>query len=186
MDEFSYLSVLLSIILGLAITQILQGLRGIVLARARVRLYWPVLAWAGLLLLIDVQSWWAMFGLRDVVNWTFPMFSIVLAQTIVQYMLAAIVLPDFAQDEVDLHRHYYDHVRWLFGLLVLLLLISLGKDLLITGHLPDRKNLAFHLFTICTSLSAMFVRNEWYHKAMPIIGLLVFVAYISVLFVKLN
>jgi hypothetical protein len=27
MDEFSYLSVLLSVILGLAVTQILQGLR---------------------------------------------------------------------------------------------------------------------------------------------------------------
>ena len=33
MDEFGYLSVLLSIIVGLAITQILQGFRGIVLSR---------------------------------------------------------------------------------------------------------------------------------------------------------
>jgi len=31
---------LLSIILGLAITQILKGFRGIVLARSRVRMYW--------------------------------------------------------------------------------------------------------------------------------------------------
>ena len=38
MDEFSYLSVLLSVILGLAVAQILKGFRGLLLSRARVRL----------------------------------------------------------------------------------------------------------------------------------------------------
>jgi hypothetical protein len=46
MDEFSYLSVLISVILGLAVTQILKGFRGILLSRARVRIYWPVIATA--------------------------------------------------------------------------------------------------------------------------------------------
>jgi hypothetical protein len=35
MDEFSYLSVLISVILGLAVTQILKGFRGILLSRTR-------------------------------------------------------------------------------------------------------------------------------------------------------
>jgi len=185
MDEFSYLSVLLSIILGLAITQILKGFRGIVLARMRVRMYWPVVAWAVLLLLIDVQSWWAMFGLRSISTWTFPAFFVVLAQTIALYMLAAIVLPDFIGESVDLNAHYHQHTRWFFGLLILVLLISLGKDLMLTGHLPDRVNLAFHLGFIALALPAMFVRSEWYHKAQPVAGLLLFVAYIALLFTRL-
>ena len=48
MDAFSYLSVLLSIILGLAITQILQGYRGLLLARGRVTFYVPSLIWTAL------------------------------------------------------------------------------------------------------------------------------------------
>lgn len=56
MDEFSYLSVLLSVILGLAVTQILKGFRGLVLSRARVRLYWPVIGWAALVLLVCFQK----------------------------------------------------------------------------------------------------------------------------------
>ena len=186
MDEFSYLSVLLSIIVGLAITQILKGFRGIVLARSRVRTYWPTLAWCVLLLLISVQTWWAMFVLRRISNWTFPEFCVVLAQTIVLYMLAAIVLPDFAGEKVDLREHYYQHTRWFFGLLVLVLLISLGKDLVFSGHLPDRTNLAFQLVFIATSLPAMFVRQQWYHKALPVTGLLMYVAYIGFLFVGLR
>jgi hypothetical protein len=52
MDEFSYLSVLISVILGLAVTQVLKGFRGILLPRVRIRIYWPVLGWAPLLLLV--------------------------------------------------------------------------------------------------------------------------------------
>jgi len=78
MDEFSYLSVLLSVILGLAVTQILKGFRGLLLSRARVRIYWPVIAWAVLLLLICFQSWWAMFGMRARHDWTFQQFAVVL------------------------------------------------------------------------------------------------------------
>jgi len=31
----------------------------------------------------------------------------------------------------------------------------------------------------------MFVRSEWYHKAQPVAGLLLFVAYIGLLFTRL-
>ena len=61
MDEFSYLSVLLSVILGLAVTQILQGFRGLLLSRARIKIYWPVIGWAFLLLLVLVVSGLCIF-----------------------------------------------------------------------------------------------------------------------------
>ena len=60
MEAFGHLSVLISIILGLAITQLLQGLRGLVLERSRIRLYWIPIAWAAIVLLICVQAWWAI------------------------------------------------------------------------------------------------------------------------------
>ena len=70
-ESFNYLSVLLSIILGLAITQVLQGLRGLILTRAKIKLYSPTLIWAGLALLFAIQGWWASFGMRRHANWTF-------------------------------------------------------------------------------------------------------------------
>ncbi len=187
MDEFSYLSVLLSIILGLAITQILKGFRGLLQSRKRVRLYWPALAWAGLLLLIYVQTWWAMFGLRSHHDWTFGAFAIVLLQTIVLYMLAGLVLPDFfGEDAIDLHDNYYAHHAWFFGLAVLAGLVSIGKDLVLYGALPDPRNLAFHLAFILTATIAAITRREWYHKAAVLVsaGLLGF--YITLLFPRLQ
>lgn len=112
MDAFTYLSVLLSIVLGLAMTQILQGFRGLVLTRSTIRTYWPCVLWAVLLLVIDVQSWWAMYGLRGHTDWSFLAFAVVLMQTVVLYMLAGIVFPDIDNEHpVDLRAHYYDHAR---------------------------------------------------------------------------
>src|SRR6266704_3658774 len=93
MDEFSYLSVLISVILGLAVTQILKGFRGILLSRARVRIYWPVIAWAAFLLLICSQNWWSMFGMRNRHDWTFLQFTMVLLNTVFIYMMTAVLFP---------------------------------------------------------------------------------------------
>lgn len=91
MDGFSYLPVLLSIILGLAVTEILSGFRRLLHARQRVRSYWPSLLWAFLLLGVAAQSWWAMFGLRSYHDWTFAGFAIVLCARIISRRRAGFV-----------------------------------------------------------------------------------------------
>src|SRR5438045_1231650 len=103
MDAFSYLSVLLSIILGLAITQVLQGLGKLMQARARVTFFWPPVVIALTLLMMFVQSWWAMFGLRTQRIWTFAGFAVVILQTILSYLMAALILPEVPPEgRVDL------------------------------------------------------------------------------------
>ncbi len=187
MDQFSYLSVLLSIIVGFSITQLLLGFRGVVLSRAQVQVYWPTLVWAALLLLINVQSWWAMFGMRLIQRWTFPAFGVLLTQTIAQYMLAAIVFPDVSGDEpIDLHDHYRQHTRWFFGLLIFLLIVSLAKDLVIGGRLTGALNLSFHLSFIAMSVVAMLTPAEKYHKLFALLGMAIFIAYIITLFTPLR
>ena len=94
MDAFSYLSVLLSIIIGLAITQVLQGYRALLLSRSAVRLDAAALIWSGLLIIMAIQSWWASFGLREHGEWNFISFAIVLLQMILLYMMAAVIFPD--------------------------------------------------------------------------------------------
>jgi hypothetical protein len=117
-QSFDYLSVLLSIILGLAITQVLLGFRGLILTRARVKLYLPTLIWAGLALLIAVQGWWASFGMRRYENWTFVALLVIVLQAISVYMVAALVLSDVTGDAiVDLRQHYFAHRSWFFAAL---------------------------------------------------------------------
>ncbi|MGZ5021603.1 MAG: hypothetical protein ACXWFY_03645, partial [Chthoniobacterales bacterium] len=185
--EFSYLSVLLSIILGLAVTQILQGFRGLLLSRARVRLYGPALTWTALLLVVFVQSWWAMFGLRKQEDWNFAGFAIVLLHTTSLYMLAGLVLPDFPGDKpVDLREHYYAHHGWFFSLAILSAVSSICKDLILNGSLPNPTNLAFHLVFIAIGIGGALLRREWYHKCAAALMVVLFCIYIVTLFEHLH
>jgi hypothetical protein len=143
-DSFTYLSVLLSIVLGLAIMQVLQGFRGIILNRESVKLYFPTLVWAGLSLLISVQSWWASFGMRGHANWTFAAFLVIVMHAISGYMVAALVFPDITGNAmVDLRDHYFAHRGWFFGALLASTVLSVAKDLALDGHLPGRTTGSF-------------------------------------------
>src|SRR5690348_1514174 len=142
MDEYSYLSVLIAIILGLAITQILQGFRGLLHFRHSVTIYWPSLVWAFLILTIAIQSWWASFGLRRFTDWSFLGFGVVLLENMCIYMVAALVLPDFAEERrVDLKHSYFKQLPWFYGLFIAALVFSLLKDLVLSGSLPQGLNL---------------------------------------------
>ena len=186
-DEFSYLSVLLSVILGLAVTQILKGFRGLLLSRARIQLYWPVLAWAVLLLLICFQAWWAMFGMRNRHDWTFQQFAMVLLQTIVIYMVAGLVFPDlFGEEVIDLKENFYTHCGWFFSLGFAMIVVSICKEVVLNGRLPHPMNLAFHVVFGTTLLIGAFTRREWYHKTLVLFWIAVFALYIILLFARLQ
>ncbi|MDQ6809880.1 MAG: hypothetical protein M3Z64_10745 [Verrucomicrobiota bacterium] len=187
MDEFSYLSVLLSVIIGLAVTEILQGFRQRLLAHGSVRNYWPSRLWAATILLVCAQTWWAMFGLRSRHDWTFEEFLVLLVQTILLYLVAGLVFPDFATDEtVDLREHYFRQRKRFFGLLIAVALVSICRDLVFNHALPDRTNLAFHITYIVIAVSAILTANEWYHKALALFTAAAFVNYIKILFERLQ
>ncbi len=187
MDEFSYLSVLLSVILGLAVTQILKGFRGLVLSRTQVRMYWPVVAWALLWLLACVQSWWAMFGMRAIHNWTFEQFAIVLLQTVLTYMVAGLIFPDlFGTEPIDLRENFFAHRRWLFLLALGVIVTSVAKDVVLVGTLPNATNLTFHSLFGATLLIGAITPNERYHQAMPVFAIALFIFYILVLFARIH
>ncbi|MGZ3377182.1 MAG: hypothetical protein ACXU8S_11345 [Phenylobacterium sp.] len=186
MDAFSYLSVLLSIILGLAITQILMGYRGLLLARGRVRFYGPTIVWSGLLLVIAAQNWWSSFGLSYHRDWTFLQFSTVLLQTVLLYMMAGLVLPDIpASEPVDLRAHYFRERRPFYGAFVLMLGVSVSKDWILQGRLPAPENLAFHAVFVSLSLLAFFIRRPRFHEIATPVGAAVMAAYVTLLFFRL-
>jgi hypothetical protein len=140
MDEFRYLSVLLSVILGLAVTQILKGFRGLLLSRRRIQIYWPVIGWAVLLLLlVCFQNWWSMFGMRNRHGLGHSAFAMVLLQTILIYMAAGLVFPDlFGEEGVDLKKNFYAHRRWFFSLGFATIAVSVCKSLVLDGRPPPR------------------------------------------------
>jgi hypothetical protein len=185
-EAFSYLSVLLSIILGLAIAQVLQGYRSILLARGRVRHSTAVIIWSLLLLVIFAQAWWASFGLRERTNWDFLSFTVILLQMVLLYMLAGLVLPDIGSGAtVDLGEHFSEHRRPFFGFLVAMLAVSVLKDVVLDHKLPSPLNLSFHLVFVTVAVIGLIFGGRKAQLAIAVFGIAAFSAYVALLFARL-
>jgi hypothetical protein len=187
MDNFSYLSVLVSIVLGLGITNLLLAVATLVRNRSRLRMYWPAPVWITTLFLIHVQTWWAMFGLREVASWSFAAFLIVLLQPVALFLMAAVISPQVPPAGVtDLRSQYFSEARWFFGTLAGALIISLAKDVVLYGKLPELPNLVAHAVFIAAALAGAVSRSDLVHKILAPLGLVLFGGYIALLFTRLS
>lgn len=184
MEAFDYLAVLISIVLGLGITQLLAGFGRWLEQRATVRAHAPAVLWAAFLLLAHIQTWWSMFGLRHGTAWTFVQFFLVLLQPILLYLLAHLVFP-LAGGGLDLRGNFVAQRRWFFGTFLLLLAASLGKDLVRHGRLPDAPNLAFHGVLAVIGGLGLATGGERAQHGLAWAALLLIGAYIALLFPSL-
>ncbi|HEY4219140.1 MAG TPA: hypothetical protein VGM67_18485 [Gemmatimonadaceae bacterium] len=187
MDAFGYLSVLLSIILGLGLTQLLTAFGRLIRQRDRVDVHWLPVLWAGVLMLIYIQVWWSMYGLRGHQHWTFFEFIIVLAQTATLYVMAAVVLPEEIDEQsADLGAYFDKHSRWFFGFFLATLVVSVAKDLVLGGALPSNENLAFHAVLAIGCILGMSMRRRRNQEMLAVGFAIVVIVYIGLLFARLR
>ncbi len=190
-EEFEYLAVLLSIVLGLGVTQLLTGVGRLVQARGRVRAYWPTLVWVALLLLVHVQAWWAMFEMRTHGAWTFLKFLVVLLTPASLYLMAALVLPDVAEstaggNTLDLRAHYYAQTRWFYGAAALVVVVSLLRPLAMDGRVPLDLDRGLQLVLLALFAAGAAVRRPRVHEVMTATAAVLLVAYVALLFARLR
>lgn len=185
MQAFEYLSVLVSIVLGLGITQLLTGFGRWLEQRDTFRAYPVAIAWAAFLLLVHVQTWWTMFGMSVQDDWNFLQFTVVLFQPILLFLLAVIVFPGPQARSSDLRQNFHEQRRWFFGLLMAVLLASLLKDVM-RGELPEPVNLLFHAIFLIQGAIGYASANERLQRYLAYSSLGVFAAYIGLLFAELG
>jgi hypothetical protein len=109
---FEYLAVIVSVIIGLGLTRILEGVGRVLEARARVQLYWVHLVFTGIVFLGHLLFWWLFWSSREVQAWSFFPFLFLLLQPIILYLLAGLCFPDFSdRASIDFREFYYHKKR---------------------------------------------------------------------------
>jgi hypothetical protein len=185
-DAFAYLSVLLSIILGLAIAEVLQGYGSLLLSRSKVKLYAPPLIWSVMMLMMATQFWWASFGLAEREHWDFAAFSAVLLQTVMMYMGAAVVLPKGRSDEpIDLKAHYYREATPFFTFGLLFLVVGFVKDWLLDQSFVRPWSLHFMAFFTAMTALALVVRKPVLHEIIAPVMAIAITVFFLFLFMRL-
>ena len=100
---------LLSIIIGLGLTEMFGNLHKLIRSRARVTWDWLPVAWAATLLILVINYWWSIYlgvsGFSQVGN--AGEFGLALVPPILLFLTTASVLPSFdGGAEWDMRRHY--------------------------------------------------------------------------------
>lgn len=129
MTEFELLSIPLSLILGLGITNILSDVSDAIRDRERVPLHWLPLAWAFLIFLFQVQYFFVLWDFYESgMIWTWPNFGPALFNCIILYLSAGLVLPGRRNsDSESLLMDFQKHGR--------LALITLATMLVVASFL---------------------------------------------------
>jgi hypothetical protein len=121
MDPFSYLSVLISIILALGMTRVLAGVGEMLEARSHRRLYWVHIIWILNVFIYLVIAWWVFYRWRNEQAWTFFLFVFVLISPTILYLASLLLFPreGAADESVDYKAHFYANHRAFFTLFAL-------------------------------------------------------------------
>jgi hypothetical protein len=180
-DAFAYLSVLLSIILGLAIAEVLQGYGALLLSRTKVKLYAPPLIWSVVMLLMATQFWWASFGLAGREHWDFAAFMAVLLQTVMMYMGTTVILPKGPSDQpIDLKAHYYREATPFFIFGLLFLVVGFIKNWLLDQSFVRPLSLPFMVFFTGVTLLALATRRPRVHEIIaPVMAVAITVFFLT-------
>jgi hypothetical protein len=165
MTPFEYVTVLISIILGMGITQIVTGVADLAHQWHQVRIYWPHLLWIILVFFLHIDEWWATYELRQFESLRLPTFLFVLLYPINLFILARILFPLIQPDrEFDLKIFYYASYRKFFLWASMLPVLSLLNNVLITGHPVHTQVVQFTVFAVLLFLATRKKIDERIHK----------------------
>lgn len=168
-NAFEYITVFISIILGLGVTQILTGIADLVHQSDRVKVYWPHVVWILLVLVLHVQEWYITFQLRTFNAWRLPVFLFVLLYPVVLFITARLLFPfGLSEETVDLKQFYYKNYRKIFLFGAILALISILDNIIMRPYLPEDL-IGPSLVLVLLSLLAIFkISNPTVHKMVAV------------------
>jgi hypothetical protein len=115
---FDYLAVLISVVLGLAVTHVLSGMAAAINRRWRIRPDWVQLFWGLNVLAYVLAVWWGMYWWKHLAVWTVQAFAFLTLYAIVLFMLGATLFPGDEGGEEGGEGALWRNRRWFFGLLL--------------------------------------------------------------------
>lgn len=156
-----------SIIAGLGVSRLLEGIKDALMVGKARRAYWV----HSLIVLIGfafhATTWLSLWALRNTEAWGVWNFLSVLLVPVLLYLFSAMVLPAGDSGDWDLRAYYYANARKIHGLLAAAILVNAFSEYSVLGHLANptlavMRTGMFAVLCIC----AIWSRNETLHRVL--------------------
>lgn len=168
-NPFEYVSILISIILGLGITQLLASFSDLLYNFKKVKFYLPHTLWIIFILFLHIQDWFITYQIKDKWVWNLPELFFVLLYPITLYMAAKMLLPNSDSEEKQDMKIFYNSQ---YPVIFIIVSISILLSILFNIYFINKSLLAqtplFSFLLVIIFLSARKISNEIVHTLLAI------------------
>lgn len=172
MTPFEYVSVLISIILGLGITLVLTGIADLIKRWGSVTLFWPYLIWIALVFILHVHEWWIMYDLRTTASWQLVTFLFVILYPILLFILANLLFPaKWPKRKISLKDFYFCTYPKFFACAIALVTVAIVSDVIIAGRTVAEQLIKVFILVILLILYLSRPKRVWIHNTLAMLFL---------------
>lgn len=130
MDQVTILLTLYSIVSGLGISRLAQGIGSMIEARDRLSFCWLHTGWLMIVFMAHVVSWFALMRFANGAHWTVFNAIGALCMPMLLYLVSDLVVPRISGGQrVDLRAYYFSNYRWFSGLMIGFVLLGIAVQI---------------------------------------------------------
>ena len=160
MDKVSLLLTLYSIVAGLGITRLVQGVTAMIQARSNLRFYWMHTAWIVIIFQANILSWFALLRFATGAHWNVFNATLTLFMPLVLYVASDLVVPPLdGERRTDLREYYFHNCRWFAGLLIGFIVISTAVQFAVERQADSSGGGLLRAITFLTLLAGVSSRR---------------------------
>jgi hypothetical protein len=180
LSRFEYLSVLVSIVIALGITEVTISWSRLLQLRRRVTFSWLHAFWTIFMLFLMIQFWWDFWNFRLVESWSLLSLFGVVAPAITLVLAALLLTPrGIESGPANLGTMYFSNSRLFFLLGAALMLQLTVVDTLVTGRPFAVLENLFRVPGIAIALFAAFSTSVRVHNGLALLALLLLAGYVG-------
>jgi len=178
---FDYFGVLISIILGLALTHLLRGLGRLIQLRHETKLYWVHILWTVNVVVFVLSTWWGMYWWKALEAWSFPWFFFIAGFAIAVFMWAYLLFPAEFSPVVDFNAYFFANRHWFFGIQTVVVLMDVLETVQ-KGVMHLRPMPTLYAYSIAglliVSIVGLFTDKRRVHATLCVAWLLIALGYL--------
>ncbi|MEM7431143.1 MAG: hypothetical protein AAF351_04285 [Pseudomonadota bacterium] len=174
MSNFEFVTVLMSIVVGLGITRILSGFASLVENRQQIELDGVTIVWALNVLGYHLLFWWIVVNnWSDLPEWSFTEFGALFVYGVLIFFCASLIMPQTVPSGTNMKQRFETIRRPFFALWVLVVIAELTDSFLkgtayVTGEL-GLPYLGFISSLTALAVAGIFVADRRYHYTAAIL-----------------
>lgn len=173
MTHFEYVSVMVSIVLALGISHLLDEASRIVRERSWAELDPVFIIWFLIQVGIHLEVWWALWSYRDLGVWSYPSFVYVIIGPVLLVINNGILVPPRKRNHLaSLEEHFKAMKTRIMVVWVLFLVWSVVLGPVVAGRFVD--NVEAQLLLLGVVLLTLLTRNRRLHLVAGAAVILVF------------